>query len=205
MIYAQGCVFPTVPGTYEFPFNEGHYTITSNQQVVMHTRKNGAPYVHANIQPHPEIWSGQARMDLAYVTAFQMVMPLDRFRWYHPTSFEPLRAEHSQYYVTLNCQPGTPCESTSPLDFKLLEIIDSVESRTGKNNPVSHIAFASALRKRIQDSGVTREHYTKKVLELAIMMMPQGSAWSLFRDYTPLEPHSESTASLKTNISRLIE
>lgn len=49
MIYAQGSVFPTVPGRYPLPHNEGHYIITSEQKVIMHTNKNGNPYYHYNI------------------------------------------------------------------------------------------------------------------------------------------------------------
>lgn len=30
MIYAQGSVFPTIPGRYPLPHNEGHYIITSD-------------------------------------------------------------------------------------------------------------------------------------------------------------------------------
>jgi hypothetical protein len=58
MIYAQGSVFPTVPGRYPLPHNEGHFIITSDQHVIMYTSKNGSPYYHPNVQPCQEIWSG---------------------------------------------------------------------------------------------------------------------------------------------------
>lgn len=57
-IYAQGAVFPTMPGKYCFPQSEGYVLITSDQKVIMKTRKNGASYVSPNPQPAPEAWSG---------------------------------------------------------------------------------------------------------------------------------------------------
>lgn len=49
LIYAQGTVFPTVPGRYPLPHNEGHFIVTSEQKVIMHTNKNGNPYCHYNL------------------------------------------------------------------------------------------------------------------------------------------------------------
>lgn len=70
LIYAQGAVFPTIPGKYIFPQNEGHVIITSDQRVNMKTTMNGAAYISGNPQPHPDTWNGQFKFDLGFMTVF---------------------------------------------------------------------------------------------------------------------------------------
>jgi len=49
-MFVQGKEFHTVPGSYKLPFNEGEFTVTTEQKLMMHVRGNGAAYVHDNGQ-----------------------------------------------------------------------------------------------------------------------------------------------------------
>lgn len=190
LIYAQGAVFPTIPGKYTFPRDEGYVIVTSNQKVVMKTAKNGTPYYSDNPQPCPETWSGQMRFNLGFMELFQFVMPFKYFKWRAPPSFEPLRNEKHRMSLTTNVEYGPPSEATSPLDFYLLKLIEDKNARMKTQAPNDHKLFESDLRARIESAEVSPDHYIKKVMELALVTTSDRNHWGLFRDYSRFNPHS---------------
>jgi hypothetical protein len=63
----QGAQFPSVPGNYLLPMNEGKFRITVDQRVVMQTTCNGHEYKHPNA--YIRDLSGAFTVDLGWYTA----------------------------------------------------------------------------------------------------------------------------------------
>lgn len=141
------------------------------------------------------------------MTAFQMVMPLERFKWFRPQSFEPLRAQNVATPYEINTTAGPPTEATSPLDLKLLREYDRLDKILGSKTPSYHKTFAAQLRKRVADAGVDEHYYTRKVLLLALVLTHRTHCNRIFRDHNRRNPHTttESDAAFKTMVSKLAE
>lgn len=129
-----------------------------------------------------------------------MVMPTKYFKWRSAPSFEILRNEVHRKKLTIDTKYGTPSEQTSTVDLYLLQLLHERKSRLKVTAPLDHQTFESQLQKRVDLADITPDHYTQKVMELALMKT-HHQGFSLFKDYNRVSPHSARTAPIKACLS----